>query len=43
MGVRRLAAARELDSDRRHIFGGKNKISNLAFIYAGTEILLFSY
>ena len=32
--VRRIAVARELDSDgRRHIYGGKNPISNLAFIY----------
>ena len=32
-GVRLLAAARELDSGKRHIYGGKNQISNLTFIY----------
>ena len=42
-GVRRLAAVRDLDSGRLHIYGGKNQISNLAFIYTCAEMLLFLY
>ena len=37
------AAAPELDSGRRHIYGGKIQISNLAFVYTCAEILLFLY
>ena len=40
-GVRRLAAVRELGSSRQYIYGGKNQISNLTFIYTCAEILLF--
>ena len=40
-GVRRLATVCELGS--RHIYGGKNQISNLTFIYTCAEILLFLY
>ena len=42
-GVRGLAAARELDSGRQHMYGGKNQISNLAFTYTCAESLLFLY
>ena len=42
-GVRSLAAARELGSSRQHIYGEKNQISNLGFIYTCAEILLFLY
>ena len=41
-GVRRLAAVHELDPVRRYIYGGKNQISNLAFIYACAEIVFLS-
>ena len=39
-GMRRLAAARELSSGRQQIYGVKNQISNLAFIYTFAGILL---
>ena len=42
-GVRRLAAVCELDSGRWRIYGGKNQISNLEFIYTCAEILLFLF
>ena len=37
--MRRLAAAHDLCSGWPHIYGGKNQISNLAFIYTCSEIL----
>ena len=39
--VHRLSAAYELDSG--HVYGGKNQISNLAFIDTCAKILLFFY
>ena len=41
--VRRLTASHEPDSGRRRMYSEKNQISNLAFIYACAEILLFLY
>ena len=40
--VRHLAAVHEPDSGRR-IYGGKNQISNLAFIYTCAEILTLNF
>ena len=39
--MRRLAAVCELDSGRRHVYGGKNQISNFIYLYLSRNFIVF--